>query len=111
MQPPFYLKALLKALMLPPASPLLAALAVLTESRGAVIYRRERTGLGGKPLTVLKFRSRVNDAEKNGAAQWAGVNDSGVTAVGRFNAERETARATYYAWRRGVALSRGRVLR
>lgn len=63
---------------------LVTALAICVESggRGPVFYSQVRTGQDGKPFRVLKFRSMTVDAEKDGAAQWAHVNDSRVTRVG-----------------------------
>jgi exopolysaccharide biosynthesis polyprenyl glycosylphosphotransferase len=48
------------------ASPLLLviALAVRLTSRGPVIYRSKRFGMGGREFTVLKFRSMYRDADK-----------------------------------------------
>ncbi len=63
---------------------LLAVIAIKLESRGPVIYRQERVGLGGEPFTCLKFRSMVADAERDGVARWAARNDVRVTRVGRF---------------------------
>jgi len=73
-------------LLLTIASPvmLLTALAVRLESRGPVIYRQERVGLGGQSFMCLKFRSMRTDAEKDGVARWATKNDSRVTRVGSF---------------------------
>lgn len=50
--------------------PLLAyvAIRVRLSSPGNIIYRQERIGYKGKPFTMLKFRSMVSDAEKNGPA-------------------------------------------
>ena len=62
----------------------LTALAIRFETRGPAIYRQERLGRGGIPFTLLKFRSMVLDAEKDGEAKWAVANDSRVTVVGRF---------------------------
>jgi len=68
---------------------LLAPLAFLTaasikiDSRGPVLYRQKRIGYDGRPFEILKFRSMVADAEKNGA-QWAAVNDDRVTRVGKL---------------------------
>ena len=54
------------------------------ESRGPIIYRQERVGLGGRSFMCLKFRSMRTDAEKDGVARWATKNDSRVTRVGSF---------------------------
>lgn len=68
------------------ASPImvLTAIAIKLDSRGAVIYRQERVGLGGRPFMCLKFRSMTVDAEKDGVARWATKNDARVTRVGAF---------------------------
>ena len=63
---------------------LLTALAVKLDSRGPVIYSQSRVGLGGRPFTILKFRSMRADAERDGIAVWASVRDSRVTRVGAF---------------------------
>lgn len=49
---------------------------------GPLFYRQQRVGRGGKPFTVLKFRSMVPDAEK-GSARWASKDDDRITPVGR----------------------------
>ncbi len=74
------------ATLLSLASPLmlLTALAIKIESRGPVIYRQERVGLGGRTFMCLKFRSMRSDAEADGVARWAQQNDSRITAVGAF---------------------------
>lgn len=65
--------------------PILAmvAMAIRLESRGPVIFRQERSGEGGRPFTIYKFRSMVDDAEKAGP-QWATEGDPRVTRLGRF---------------------------
>lgn len=47
-------------------SPLLLAVAVAVKATdpGPVLFRQERIGLGGKPFTMLKFRSMVVNAEE-----------------------------------------------
>ena len=47
-------------------SPLLAILAALVKltSRGPVIFRQERVGLGGRTFVLYKFRTMVADAEE-----------------------------------------------
>jgi sugar transferase (PEP-CTERM system associated) len=61
---------------------LLAALVVRLESPGPIFYRQERTGQGGKPFSVIKFRSMRNDAERDGRPVWASANDARVTRFG-----------------------------
>lgn len=59
------------------------ALLIKLESEGPAIYRQERLGKDGVPFVMYKFRSMRVDAEKSGA-QWATVNDSRCTRIGRF---------------------------
>ena len=67
-------------------SPLLAgaALAVRWGSPGPALYRQTRTGLGGRPFEIVKFRSMRQDAEASGTPQWAGEADPRITKVGAF---------------------------
>ena len=77
---------LVVAVLLPIALPIMALMAILIAFDGGtpIIYRQERVGRRGQKFTLLKFRSMTHDAEKDGQAAWASVNDSRVTAVGRF---------------------------
>jgi sugar transferase (PEP-CTERM system associated) len=61
----------------------LVALAVKLESKGPVLFRQERVGLGGRIFEVLKFRSMRADAEQGGA-QWAVADDPRATRVGKI---------------------------
>jgi sugar transferase (PEP-CTERM system associated) len=74
------------AVLLPLSLPLMAAIACLIslESGAPIIYRQERVGCRGERFTLLKFRSMAKDAEKDGQASWASINDARVTSVGRF---------------------------
>lgn len=63
---------------------LVAALVIFFESGGPVIYKQERVGRGGRPFTVLKFRSMHANAEGDGQAVWAQANDPRVTEFGRL---------------------------
>ena len=62
---------------------LIIALIVAIDSRGGVIYAQRRVGRGGREFTLYKFRSMVQDAERDGAV-WASENDDRTTRVGRF---------------------------
>lgn len=62
---------------------LLAAISVIVDSRGPILYRQVRVGENGRAFRVLKFRSMTVDAEKDGA-QWAQKNDARVTRFGGF---------------------------
>jgi len=63
---------------------LLGVLGIVLESGCPILYRQERVGLGGKIFTIYKFRSMVQNAEKDGAPQWAQAGDARVTRVGQF---------------------------
>src|SRR5260370_28946103 len=54
----------------------LAAALIMLEDGRPIIYRQERVGARGKAFTVLKFRSMARNAEKDGKASWALVNDA-----------------------------------
>lgn len=60
---------------------LLAALLIRLQDGGPVLYRQRRTGLLGAPLDVLKLRTMMTEAERNGA-QWAASADPRITPVG-----------------------------
>jgi lipopolysaccharide/colanic/teichoic acid biosynthesis glycosyltransferase len=64
----------------------MVSIASLIESRfrDPILYSQIRTGLNGKPFSVLKFRSMRTDAEADGVARWATKNDSRITALGVF---------------------------
>lgn len=56
---------------------------ILLEDGGAVLYRQERVGRGGRIFKVIKFRSMRQDAEGDGTPRWAQSGDDRVTRVGR----------------------------
>lgn len=60
--------ATLAALALIVLSPLLLVLCLLQtlDGEGAIFYRQERIGLGGRPFNILKFRTMKVNAEANG---------------------------------------------
>jgi sugar transferase (PEP-CTERM system associated) len=63
---------------------LLVAVLIRIDSPGPVLYRQLRTGLHGRPFTLLKFRSMTDDAEQGGNPLWASKQDPRITRVGSF---------------------------
>ena len=60
------------------------ALAIKLNDGGPVFYKQERATKGGKPFMILKFRSMIVDAEKDGRTHPAGENDDRITKVGHI---------------------------
>jgi len=63
---------------------LFAVIGIKSEDEGPVFYKQERSGLNGKPFEVIKFRSMVEDAEKDTGAIFAMENDHRITKIGSF---------------------------
>jgi sugar transferase (PEP-CTERM system associated) len=76
------LVSLIILLLVSPLLPIIA-LAIYLESGTPILFRQTRVGHRGKEFQLLKFRSMVQDAEKNGP-QWARKQDRRVTRVGKF---------------------------
>jgi lipopolysaccharide/colanic/teichoic acid biosynthesis glycosyltransferase len=66
-----------------PLWPIIAA-AIKVDSRGPVFYAQRRVGEGGRPFTVVKFRSMILDAERDVGALPMRAVDPRVTRVGRL---------------------------
>src|SRR5947207_4272929 len=66
-----------------PLWPVIAA-AIKLDSRGPVFYAQRRVGEGGRPFSVLKFRSMVADAERTVGPRQAREADPRITRVGRL---------------------------
>ncbi len=60
------------------------ALAMRILSPGPLFYRQLRSGRGGVPFSIVKFRTMGVDAEKHTGAVWAAKDDPRVTSLGRF---------------------------
>ena len=73
------LTGLLFALIITP----IVSLIIRLESPGPIIFKQIRTSKNGKTFTAMKFRSMIDNAEKNGA-EWAQKNDKRVTKFGLF---------------------------
>ena len=65
-------------------SPLMlyAALRVKFSSKGPIFFSQERIGYKGKPFSMYKFRSMINDAEKDGPSL-SSDNDPRITKWGK----------------------------
>lgn len=62
---------------------LAVAIAVKADSRGPVFFRQSRSGKGGKPFRIFKFRS-MYVMEDGPSIQQACRNDPRVTRIGRY---------------------------
>ena len=61
-----------------------AALAIKLEGRGPVLYRQRRVGLHGEEFELLKLRTMVVGAERQGAGFAVDEGDPRITRVGRI---------------------------
>ncbi len=61
-----------------------AALLVKLTSRGPAIYRQTRLGKNGRPFTLLKLRTMVDDAEAQTGPVWSIGDDPRSTPLGRL---------------------------
>ena len=59
-------------------------LAIKLDSRGPVLYRQKRVGLGSKVFYCYKFRTMRQDAEVDTGATWALDDDPRITRIGKF---------------------------
>lgn len=60
------------------------AIAIKAYDGGPVFYKQVRLTTNGKHFNVIKFRSMIQDAEKDGVARLAGDNDDRITPVGKL---------------------------
>ncbi len=58
--------------------------AIKLDSRGPVLYRQKRVGLGSKVFYCYKFRTMRQDAEADTGATWALDDDPRITRIGKF---------------------------
>ena len=63
---------------------ILIPLLIKLSSSGPVFYKQQRVGKDGKPFTLYKFRTMVNDAEKEVGPVLASREDPRVTKVGKI---------------------------
>ena len=62
---------------------LIAALAIVLEDPGPVLFRQERLGKDGQVFKMLKLRTMKVNSEHTGSGVYSGKGDPRVTKVGR----------------------------
>jgi len=60
------------------------AIFIKLTSKGAVFYTQSRVGLDGKTFKIIKFRTMIENAEKDTGAIWSPPDDKRVTAIGKI---------------------------
>jgi lipopolysaccharide/colanic/teichoic acid biosynthesis glycosyltransferase len=89
-KPYFVLKRALDAvaalLLLVITAPLVlfAMLLVKLTSRGPALYSQTRLGAHGRPFTIFKIRTMVDECESLTGARWSAPGDARITPVGRW---------------------------
>lgn len=63
---------------------LLVALAIKLDSKGPVFFKQIRVGRDGKEFKIYKFRSMIQDAEKQTGPIWSTKDDPRITRVGKI---------------------------
>src|SRR5690242_8821251 len=78
------LDCILAAVLLVLSAPvMLAAMAVVRlTSRGPAVYTQTRVGYGGRPFTIYKIRTMVDNCESLTGPRWCVPGDPRVTPVG-----------------------------
>ena len=62
---------------------ILISILIFLEDQGPLFYWQTRTGLNGKRINIIKFRSMKIDAEKDGV-QWSKQTDPRITRIGKI---------------------------
>lgn len=77
---------IISLLMLVVFSPvfLIAAIGIKCTDGGSVFYRQERLTKDGRTFRIFKFRTMVNDAERNTGAVLASARDPRILPIGRL---------------------------
>ena len=63
---------------------LLIAILIKIDSKGPVIFKQTRLGLGAKEFGIYKFRSMCVGAEHTGSGVYSGKGDARVTKIGKI---------------------------
>jgi len=61
----------------------LMAIAIKLDSKGPVFFKQKRVGKRGRQFNLLKFRTMIDNAHKNGTA-WTAKDDDRITRVGKW---------------------------
>ena len=61
----------------------LAAVAILAEDLGPILYRQTRVGFKGRHFELIKLRTMKMDSEADGVARWSQADDPRATRVGK----------------------------
>lgn len=66
-------------------SPIMLVTAIIIKlyDRGPVLYKQERSTIGGRVFEIYKFRSMIVDAEKQSGAVLASKDDDRITPIGK----------------------------
>jgi len=59
-------------------------LAIMLDSGFPILYSQIRSGRGGQPYKIFKYRTMRQNAEANGQPQWAEESDPRATRIGRI---------------------------
>lgn len=62
----------------------LVSILILVSDPGPILFRQDRVGLNGRLFRILKFRTMIVNAEKQGTGLDSFSSDPRVTKVGRF---------------------------
>ena len=76
--------ALVALIVFGPLLMLPIAVIIKLTSEGPVLHTQERAGLYGRPFVMYKFRTMLNESERDTGPVWATANDRRVTSFGRF---------------------------
>jgi exopolysaccharide biosynthesis polyprenyl glycosylphosphotransferase len=60
------------------------SIGIYLDSGRPIFYKQTRSGRGGQPYQILKFRTMRQDAEPDGKPQWAKEDDERATRFGRY---------------------------
>lgn len=63
---------------------IILSIVIKIDSKGPVFFSQERLGKKGKVFKIYKFRTMVNNAEKQGMGIFTNESDSRITKIGRM---------------------------